>query len=102
MQDDDVPAGQREAARTLSIFGHLAKPNLKTAVPALAKLLQKGCLEEGRQSAACALSQLAGKGHHQLVADAALPGLLALAQVRAQCVVSHENTQHQAPGDSSH
>lgn len=61
----------------------------EAALPALASMLETCVLETGRLYAAHALGTLARTSFHQQVADAALPGLLALAQVRPQCPASN-------------
>lgn len=91
VQDVSDPQGQLEAAHTLKTVArtlnngkHCARAMVDAALPALISLLQRGAPEQGREQAALVLGFLACNGHRQLVADAALQGLLALAQVWLQ------------------
>lgn len=86
-QDYSAPEGQVQAAWTLSRLAELQdlrKAIQDAALPALVSLLQHGAFKEGRRHAATILSHLAETAGFQQIRAAALPALLALAQVRSR------------------
>lgn len=76
--------GQVKAARTLRTLAtnkDLVDPIMAAGLQALASLLQTCMLCDGRIYAAYTLANLTNDSNCQLISDAALPGMLALAQV---------------------